>query len=67
MDKFLSVVNEDPSTGEIDGKKLKLFLGMVKAWDYAKMSSLRYWNFTMEICLFILVKKVNFFVIFVWL
>ena len=31
MDKFLSVVNEDPSTGEIDGKKLKLFLGMVKA------------------------------------
>ena len=38
MDKFLSVVNEDPSTGEIDGKKLKLFLCMVKAWDYAKIS-----------------------------
>ena len=30
MDKFLNIVKENLSAGEIDGNKLKLFLGKVK-------------------------------------
>ena len=48
MEKFLNIVNENLSAGEIDENNFKLFLGKIKIWEYAKISKQEYQNLSKD-------------------
>ena len=48
MEKFLNIVNENLSAGEINENNFKLFLGKIKIWEYAKISKQEYQNLSKD-------------------
>lgn len=48
MDKFLDMVNENLSAGEINKTMLRLFFSKVSIWDYAKILKTEYKNLSKD-------------------